>query len=235
MKGMRRLLPLVLLAAAVIAVAAFAGIGRPDAARGETASPDTVTTLGHGVITVAPDQATVTAGVHTQAASDSAALVQNAKLMNAVVAALKAAGGEELQTQQVSLYPQTSPQGDVTAYAADNSVSAKTKIAGAGALIDAAVGAGANTVSGPSLDVSDRDARYRDALGKAVADARLKAEALAKAGGFGVGPVSSVTEGGSAPTPVFQAVGAATKADSTPIEPGTQDITADVTVTFGIR
>jgi uncharacterized protein len=235
MKGMRRLLPLVVLAAAVIAVAAFAGIGRPDAARGETASPDTVTTLGHGVITVAPDQATVTAGVHTQAASASAALVQNAKLMNAVVAALKAAGGEELQTQQVSLYPQTSPQGDVTAYAADNSVSAKTKIAGAGALIDAAVGAGANTVSGPSLDVSDRDARYRDALGKAVADARLKAEALAKAGGFGVGPVSSVTEGGSAPTPVFQAVGAATKADSTPIEPGTQDITADVTVTFRIR
>jgi uncharacterized protein len=240
MKGMRRLLPLVVLAAAVIAVAAFAGIGRPDAARGETvplnsASPDTVTTLGHGVITVAPDQATVTAGVHTQAASASAALAQNAKLMNAVVAALKAAGGEELQTQQVSLYPQTSPQGDVTAYAADNSVSAKTKIAGAGALIDAAVGAGANTVSGPSLDVSDRDARYRDALGKAVADARLKAEALAKAGGFGVGPVSSVTEGGSAPTPVFQAVGAATKADSTPIEPGTQDITADVTVTFRIR
>jgi uncharacterized protein len=235
MQGMRRLLPLVVLAAAVIAVAAFAGIGRPDAARGETASPDTVTTLGHGVITVAPDQATVTAGVHTQAASASAALAQNAKLMNAVVAALKAAGGEELQTQQVSLYPQTSPQGDVTAYAADNSVSAKTKIAGAGALIDAAVGAGANTVSGPSLDVSDRDARYRDALGKAVADARLKAEALAKAGGFGVGPVSSVTEGGSAPTPVFQAVGAATKADSTPIEPGTQDITADVTVTFRIR
>lgn len=237
---MRRLLPLVLLTAAVLAVAAFAGIGRPEAARGDTAplntaTPDTVTTLGHGVITIAPDEATVTAGVHTQAASASAALAENAKLMTAVAAALKAAGGQELQTQQVSLYPQTGPQGDVTAYVADNSVSAKTKIAGAGALIDAAVNAGANTVSGPSLDVSDRDARYRDALGKAVADARLKAEALAKAGGFGVGPVSSVTEGGSAPTPVFQAAVGAAKSDSTPIEPGTQDITADVTVTFRIR
>ncbi|HEV7641820.1 MAG TPA: SIMPL domain-containing protein, partial [Gaiellaceae bacterium] len=81
---MRRLLPLVVLAAAVLAVAAFAGIGRPEAARGEVATPDTVTTLGHGVITVAPDQATVTAGVHTQAASASAALAANAKLMNAV-------------------------------------------------------------------------------------------------------------------------------------------------------
>jgi uncharacterized protein YggE len=232
---MRRLIPLVLLAAAVLAVAALAGIGRPDTARGDTATPDTVTTLGHGVITIAPDEATVTAGVHTQAASASGALAENAKLMNTVVAALKTAGGQELQTQQVSLYPQTDQQGQVSAFVADNSVSAKTKIAAAGALIDAAVGAGANTVNGPTLSVSDRDARYRDALGKAVADARLKAEALAKAGGFGVGPVSSVTEqGGSPPPQVFQAVGAAAK-DSTPVEPGTQDIAADVTVTFRIR
>ena len=232
---MRRLIPFVVLAAAVLLVAALAGIGRPEAARGETATPDTVTTLGHGVITIAPDEATVTSGVHTQAATAKAALDENARLMNAVIAALKAAGGRELQTQQVSLYPQTSPQGDVTAYIADNTVSAKAKIAGAGALIDAAVSAGANTVSGPSLGVSDRDARYRDALGKAVADARLKAEALAKAGGFGVGPVSTVTEqGGGGPTPVFQATAALAK-DSTPIEPGTQDVAADVTVTFRIR
>jgi uncharacterized protein YggE len=232
---MRRLLPPVLIAAAVLVAAALVGIGRPDTARGEVATPDTVTTLGHGVITVAPDEATVTAGVHTQAASAAAALAENAKLMNAVVAALQAAGGENLQTQQVSLFPQTNPQGEVTAYVADNSVSAKSKIAATGSLIDAAVGAGANTVSGPSLSVSDRDARYREALGKAVADARLKAEALAKAGGFGVGPVSSVTEQGGSPTPVFQAVGAVAKTDSTPVEPGTQDVTADVTVTFRIR
>lgn len=232
---MKRLLPLVLVAAVVLAVAAFAGIGRPEAARSEVATPDTVTTLGHGVITVAPDEATITAGVHTQAASAAEALTQNARLMNAVVAALKTAGGDGLQTQQVSLYPQLNPQSQVSAYVADNSVSAKTKIAAAGALIDAAVGAGANTVSGPSLDVSDRDARYRDALGKALADARLKAEALAKAGGFGVGPVSSVTEGQSAGVPQPMLAGALAKSDATPVEAGTQDVTADVTVTFRIR
>ncbi|MDX6475882.1 MAG: uncharacterized protein QOH95_1393 [Gaiellaceae bacterium] len=232
---MRRLLQFLLVAAAVLAVAALAGVGRPEAARGDVAPPDTVTTLGHGVITVAPDEATVTAGVHTQAASAAAALGENAKLMNAVVAALKAAGGQNLQTQQVSLFPQTNEQGQVNAYVADNTVSAKTKIAGAGALIDAAVGAGANTVSGPTLDVSDRDARYRDALAKAVDDARLKAETLAKAGGFGVGPVSSVTEGPSASPPV-QVFAAAAKSDAaTPVEAGTQDVTADVVVTFRIR
>jgi uncharacterized protein YggE len=221
-------------AAALVAVAAFAGVGRPEAARGDVASPDTVTTTGHGVVTVVPDEASVSAGVHTQAETAAAALAQNAKLMSAVIAALKAAGGSNLQTQQVSLYPQTNDRNQVTGYVADNSVSAEAKIAGAGALIDAAVAAGANNVSGPTLDVSDRDARYRDALGKAVADARAKAAALAGAGGFGVGPVSSVTEQtAAAPAPVYEAV-AAGKSVATPIEPGTQDVTADVTVTFRI-
>jgi uncharacterized protein len=231
---MRRLLTFTVTAAALVAVAAFAGVGRPEAAHGDISSPGTVTTTGHGVVTVVPDQASVSAGVHTQAASASAALAANSKLMNQVVAALQAAGGSDLQTEQVSLYPQTNDQNQVTGYTADNSVSAKTKIAGAGALIDAAVGAGANSVSGPTLDVSDRDALYRDALGKAVADARAKAAALGTAGGFGVGEVSSVTEQAAAvPAPVYEA--AVAKSDATPIEPGTQDVTADVTVTFRIN
>ncbi|MFL5955602.1 MAG: SIMPL domain-containing protein [Gaiellaceae bacterium] len=230
---MRRLLALAIAAAVVLAASALAGVGRPEAARGDAAAPDTVTTTGHGVVVAVPDQASITAGVHTQAASASDALAQNAKLMNAVIAALKAAGATSLQTQQVSLSPQTDEQGRVRAFAADNTVSSKTKVAGAGALIDAAVAAGANTVNGPMLDVSGRDARYRDALGKAVEDARAKAEALAKAGGFGVGQVSAVTEGSTdVPPPMFQA---AVKDASTPVEPGTQDVTADVTVTFRIR
>jgi uncharacterized protein YggE len=221
-------------AAALVAVAAFAGIGRPEAARGDVASPDTVTTTGHGVVTVVPDEASISAGVHTQAGTAAAALAKNATLMSSVIAALKDAGGSDLQTQQVSLYPQTNNQNEVTGYVADSSASAEAKIAGAGALIDAAVAAGANNVSGPTLDVSDRDARYRDALGKAVADARAKAAALAGAGGFGVGQVSSVTEEtATAPVPVYEAA-AAGKSVATPIEPGTQDVTADVTVTFRI-
>lgn len=233
---MRRSLPLVLAAAlAVFVVVAFAGIGRPEAARGDVVAPDTVTTTGHGVVTAVPDEATVTAGVHTQAVTASDALAQNAQLMDAVVAALKGAGGDGLQTQQVSLYPQTDDQGKVTGYAADNTVSAKAKIAASGALIDAAVAAGANTVNGPALDVSGRDGLYRDALKQAVEDARAKAVALGDAGGFGVGPVSTVTENGTEPQPVFAASAVAVAKASTPVEPGTQDVTADVTVTFRIR
>jgi uncharacterized protein YggE len=234
---MKRLsLPLVLAGVAVVAVAAFAGVGRPEAARGDTgATPDTVTTVGHGVVTVAPDRASISAGVHTQSTTAADALAQNARLMNAVVAALKEAGGKDLQTQQVSLYPRSDENGNVTGYTADNSVSASTAVADAGALVDAAVAAGANTVGGPSLSISDQDARYRDALKKAVEDARAKAQALAEAGGFGVGPVSVVAEQSSAPQPVFERAAVAKAADSTPVEPGTQVVTADVTVSFLIR
>jgi uncharacterized protein YggE len=233
---MRRIVLLPLAVAVLVGVAAFAGVARPEPAHGDSTQTDTVTTNGHGVITAVPDEATVSAGVRTDGATAAAALSANATKMNAVLAALKAASGEEIQTQEVSLYPSTDPQGKVTGYTAQNTVSAKAKIADAGALVDAAVGAGANTVDGPSLTLSDQDALYRDALKKAVSDARAKALALADAGGFGVGPVSTVVEQSAAGQPVFaRPVALAAKDASTPIEPGTADVTADVTVTFTIR
>ncbi len=235
MHGMRRLLFVPLAALTLLILAALAGVGRPDVARGDSTQANTVTTLGHGVIVAVPDEATVSAGVRSDAPTAAAALAENARTMNAVVAALKNAAGRDLQTQQVSLYPQTDARNKVTGYVAQNTVSAKAKIAGAGALVDAAVGAGANTVDGPTLTLSDRDAIYRDALKKAVGDARAKALALADAGGFGVGPVTTVVEQGAAVQPVFQASAAVAKDAGTPIEPGTQDVTADVTVSFTIR
>src|SRR5258705_1123334 len=156
--GMRRILLLPLAVVLLGGVVASAGVARPDSARGDTTQTDTVTTNGHGVITAVPDEATVSAGVRTDGATAAAALAANATKMNAVIAALKAANGDELQTQQVSLYPTTDQEGKVTRYTAQNTVSAKAKIAAAGALIDAAVGAGANSVEGPSLTLSDQDA-----------------------------------------------------------------------------
>jgi uncharacterized protein len=237
---MRRILLFSVSAAVVLfAVAAVAGVGRPAPASGAgtpSAQPSLITTTGHGDVTAVPDEAVVSAGVNTHAATAAAALSQNAQLMQQVIAALKNAGGSDLQTQQVSLDPQTDDQGTVTGYVAQNTVSAKAKIAAAGALIDAAVGAGANTVDGPSLDVSDSDALYNAALKQAIADARAKAQALAQAGGFTVGPVFAVTEGSPAPVPQPMAWAAkASGAPATPVEPGTQDVTADITVSFQIR
>src|SRR5215472_1730290 len=170
----RKLLLSCAAAAVLFAAAAIAGVGRPgpaNSASGTTTSTQRlVTASGHGTVTAVPDQAVVAA----RAATAQAALAQNADQMQHVIAALKNAGGTDVQTQQVSLYPQTNDQGTVTGYSAQNSVSAKAGVAKAGALVDAAVGAGANTIDGPNLDVSDRDALYRAALERAVADARAK-------------------------------------------------------------
>ena len=88
---------------------------------------------------------------------------------------------------------------------------------------------GANGVSGPSLDVSDQASLYRDALHKAVDDAKLKAQSLADAAGLNLGGVQSITEGGaSSSSPIADKMSAA----GVPIEAGTQQIQASVTITY---
>ena len=224
---MRRLLLICALGGIVLVAAAFT---RADSA---ASSGRAVTTVGHGVVTVVPDRATISAGVRTAGATASAALSANAAAMTKVIAALKQVGFKTIQTQQVSLYPQTNSRNRVTGFVAQNTVAVTAPIADSGRLIDAAVGAGANTVDGPALGVSIQGRLYRTALQRAVADARAKAVALGKAGGFGVGRVVTVVEQSAGqPVPVD---GAAKAAASTPVEPGTQDVTADVQVEFAIR
>lgn len=219
----------------LLAVAALLGVGRPErASTADTPGSGGITVTGTGSVTTVPDRAAFSFGVHTQAATASGALATNGVAMRKVIAALKTAGVAEadIQTQQVSLQPRTSQDGaTIVGYAADNSVSAQVKqIDAAGAVIDAAVGAGANTVSGPSLVRSDSTALYRQALKSAVADAKAKAEALAAAGGVTLGRVTAIVEGGSGPPPLPFAADKA----ATPIEPGTQTISATVTVTYAL-
>jgi uncharacterized protein YggE len=72
------------------------------------------------------------------------------------------------------------------------------------------------------------------ALRSAVENARNKAEALADAAGVRLGPVTSMTEGSAGgPQPYYERA-AMMKASDAPIEPGTQDSQATVTVTFAI-
>jgi uncharacterized protein YggE len=222
---MKRILLITVLVIAAVAGLAFTTAG--------SSSSRSVTTGGHGVVTVVPDQATVNAGVRTQAATAQAALSANADAMTKVIAALKQVGVKQIQTQQVSLYPNTDRKGNVTSFAAQNTVSATSTIANAGKLIDAAVGAGANTVDGPNLSVGSQSALYRRALQRAVQDARAKAKALAAAGGFHVGRIVTVSES-STPTPISFGQAPKAAASSTPVEPGTQDVTADVQVAFAI-
>lgn len=223
---MRRLLLIAILVAAAVAGLAFT------AANGSSSRSVTVT--GHGDLTVVPNEAGVDATVRTQAPTAQAALAANADGTTKVIAALKQVGVKEIQTAEVSLSPNTDRKGNVTSFTAEDTVTATSTIANAGRLIDAAVGAGATSVDGPNLTVANQTGLYRRALQLGVKDARAKAAALAAAGGFKVGRVLTVSEQ-STQTPI--AFGQSPKAASstpTPIEAGTQDVTADVQVEFAI-
>jgi uncharacterized protein YggE len=223
---------LLFLSGVFLLAAAVAGVAQPRLGRAAESPPAgrSITVNGTGTVTTVPDRATFTFGADARAATAKAAIAQANDAVDAVVAALKKAGvaAADLQTSQISLNPQTSDDGTrVTGYVASSSVTATTSIANAGPLVDAAVDAGATSVSGPSLSRADSDALYRDALKQAVDDARTKAQTLAAGSGLTLGAVRTVVEGGSAmPMPLGIATGAAK------IEPGTQTIEASVTVTF---
>jgi uncharacterized protein YggE len=227
-------------AALVLAAAALAGVGLPEEARSDQGTPlRGITVNAVGEIEAAPDRAALQVGVDTQASSAEQALSQNAERVRRVIEALRKAGvaKDDLQTSQVSLWPETGSDGTgVKGYRAQNSVAVELDVAKAGAAVDAAVAAGANTVSGPSLSVDEREEHYRKALAKAVDAARAKAEAIAGAAGVNVGRVTAVVEsaGYEEPEPYLARAAADTTESSTPIEGGKQQIEATVTVTFAV-
>lgn len=229
MPGMKILVTL------AIAVALLAG-GATAATRATSSTTSTVTVTGNGSVTAVPDQASFSFTVQTKAATAAAALARNSNDTRAVIAAVEAAGVPDanIQTAQVSLNPVVSNDGtSIVGYSAVDTISVtKLTIPKAGSVVDAAVGAGATDVSGPSLELSAQDALYNTALKNAVANAKSKAQALADAAGRNLGEVVSIVEGcGAVPLPF--SVGAAKNA-STPIEPGTQEIQATVTVTYAL-
>jgi hypothetical protein len=196
-----------------------------------------ITVQGTASVASIPDRAELSFGVESQGETARAALAANAAEMRKVIAAVKAAGGQNVKTQSVSLSPRYGERNEVQAFVATNTVSATTaNVTRAGALIDAAVDAGANQVYGPSLTVGDRTEQYRQALRAAVANARASAQALAAAGNVSLGRITAIVENGGAPRPLaFGAADKAMVAESTPIEPGTDETTASVTVTFSLN
>jgi uncharacterized protein len=230
---MKRLL---LAAAALFALIALAGaVGLPDLAVAQDADDDrdSITATGVGTVESTPNEAQMSFGVETRRPTAKAAVAANADEMRRVINALRQAGAREIATQWVNVYPVSNGDGRVNGYSASNSVSAVADVADTPALIDAATEAGANQVSGPGFSSRNAEALYREALADAVAQARERAQVLAKASGRSLGPITDIVEGsGSAPIPY---AGRDAVDTSTPIEPGKQETSATVSVTFELR
>ena len=205
---------------------------------------DSITVTGTGNVKAAPDRAIMQIGVVTRGTDAAKAADENAAASKRVLDALKQAGVPDaaLQTARVTVSPEyqtepTSGQQQPSGFRADNSVTVTLdQVDMVGKVFAAAAAAGANEISGPEWTLADPAAATDSALGKAVAAARAKAEALAKAGDVGVGEVVSITETGSADPRIFAERAAVDAAGVTepPVSPGELDVTASVTVTYRI-
>ncbi|MDF2628296.1 MAG: hypothetical protein K0R39_2127 [Symbiobacteriaceae bacterium] len=196
--------------------------------------PPVLTVTGEGSVQVAPDTAVVSLGVTARNQQAAAAFQQVANTLNQVVRALLAAGipREQIQTSQVSISP-AFEDGRQMGFEATATVQVTLRdtstVAG---VIDRAVAAGANNVSGITFEVRDPAAAEAAALAAAVQNAQRQAVVLARSLGIALGPVFRV-EAEPAPGPVQPLFArAAVAAEQLPVLPGTLTITRRVRVEF---
>jgi len=204
---------------------------------------NTVTAQGTGTTPATPDQAEMYFGVSVSGADAKKVLADASAVAEKITGAVKGAGvdAKDIQTANVSVFPEYDYSDDktprVTGYRASLQVRAKIReIGDVGKVIEAASGAGANEIGGPSFTLSDESEARDVAIADAVADARARAEAMAKAAGKRVGDVISVSEAGISVPPVYYGAERAAAMDTgVPIEPGQLDVTANVTVVFELK
>jgi hypothetical protein len=230
----------------VAVVLACAVAASPVRAQQTPPSPlSSIRVSGDAKVTARPDRVQIDIGVTTRAAQSQEAASQNARQVDAVLAALrKATPAAVVKTISYSLNPtyQYHSNGEeptITGYSAVNVVQVTLDdLAKIGTVIDSATLAGANHVQGIQFTLRDQDAVRAEALRQAATRARAEAEVLAAALGLKVVRVLSVEENSPRVMPVHITMAApramASGAVTTPVEAGTLDVTADVMLTVEV-
>ena len=216
---------------------------------------------GEGEVVAIPDVAQFTFEVITQGGTDIADLqTQNVDKTNNAIAFVKAQGVEDkdIKTQNFSLDPRYQyyncsprplggevapcPPPEIVGYTITQTVAVKVRdFSKIGTIVSGVVENGANSVSQLSFTIDDPDKAESEARTQAIQKAREKAKAVAKAGGFSVGRLLSIQEGGS---PIFYSSydkaaeyglgGAVPSAPAPTIEPGSQEVKIFVTLVYEI-
>lgn len=134
-------------------------------------------------------------------------------------------------------YPPEGQAQKVVGYRVTNEVRVTVRdFAKAGGILDKVIAAGANQVNGISFDLSDRIGPADEALKAAVADASRKASLMADAAGLKIVRMLSLIarEPGGRPIQYAAAPVMALARTATPVAPGEQQITANVTAVFEV-
>jgi uncharacterized protein YggE len=195
---------------------------------------------GRGSASIAPDQAVVTVGVVSRARSASQAQAENAQKSIAITQALKQLGvaGSDIKSQNFSFQPDyrtDDRKHAISGYTASHYLQINVRdIAKAGKIVDTALQSGANEVHSLRFSVSNQSAVRKEALGKAINDARNKADIIAQGLGCRIIGIKSVSEStGSIESRSYSMnMLAAAKAVDTSFEPGMLTLDANVHIEY---
>ncbi len=220
----------------------------------EPSSFRSFTVSDQGKIVAIPDIAEFSVSVITQNKSDVGALQkENTNKVNAVIAFLKSKNidQKDIKTQGYDIQPQyeymrncttVCPPPKIAGYTITQTISIKVrKFEIIGDALSGVVAAGANSVSGLSFTIDDKTELENQARAEAIKKAQKKARNLADAAGFKVGRLLGVNEDSATPSPImsygggFSAKASANYESAPVIEPGSEEITATVSLTYEIE
>lgn len=214
---------------------------------------------GEGKAVAVPDVAELTFGVLTEGGNNLAELQkENSEKINKVISFLKENNIEEkdIKTQYynispryqyfscpISLYDEAAkpcPPAEIIGYSITQNVLVKIRdLSKMGDVLAEVVKKGANNVSGPNFTIDDPTEFQNKAREEAIVKAKQKAQAIAQAAGFRLGKLISISEN-SFPQPMpymtESAFGKGGGLEISPsIEPGSREITANVSLTYEIK
>ncbi|WP_308238257.1 SIMPL domain-containing protein [Phenylobacterium sp. J367] len=201
----------------------------------------TLNLSAYGETRVAPDMATITLGVMTEADTAQAAMQANAQKMSAVMAALKRGGiaEKDIQTSNLNLSPRyqyvENLPPKLIGYQTSNQVTVTVHdLKKLGQAVDATVNAGANQVHGISFGLDDPTAAENAARESAVKALAAKADLYARATGHRVVRLVTLSEGASSypvppPMPMAAMASFRKEAADTSVAPGELKVRVDIT------
>lgn len=222
---------------------------------------NTITVSGEGEVTAVPDTATFSVTVQERAKTVDAAQEMASTKGNAIVEYLEDQGVDkkDIQTADYSVYPEyeystrvcepneycVPGKQTLIGYQVSQTITVKVRdTEQAGELLTGVGERGASQVSGLSFTIDDEEALQAAARDEAIAQAKDKADDLARALGVRVVRVVGFSESGNYPGPYYaygrggDAVGMAmeTKAAPAPALPtGENKIVSNVSITYEIR
>ena len=202
-----------------------------------TTKSTTFDVTAEGKTQVKPDVSKVSAGV--SATGSTTGEVQNKidSIISKVSAEVKKLGIDEkdIKTANYNINPTYDERGSIKGYSGNTTLTIKIKEIGrVNSVIDSAVSAGATNVNNLGFEIEDRAKYENEARKQAVEKAKKKAEDAAEIAGFRLGKIINYSESfGNGPRPIPLTL--ESKSDVSPIEPGTEEITVTVTLSYEIR